>query len=135
MATYQIEYRAQPTNYARTQTLRVEADSLDDALITAVVTLDRRGHRVTLFGTGQGENSYDPYGSSLKWAVFGDEPPRQVPGYHTTYDPRWGVRAAGLSREGAERLAKFDLNAGLGAGVTIFRAYALDTAELPGRVV
>jgi len=55
MATYRIEYKHHPTNYSSALSMTVEAESLDDALITAIVTLDRQGVRAQIRSLGYGE--------------------------------------------------------------------------------
>jgi hypothetical protein len=43
MKSFRVEYVACPTNYSPNQSMSIEAETLDDALITAIITLDRRG--------------------------------------------------------------------------------------------
>jgi hypothetical protein len=51
MKQWRIEYAYTPTNYTERQSLMVEAESRDDALITAIMTLDRQGTTLS-FGYG-----------------------------------------------------------------------------------
>lgn len=61
MTTWRIEYAYTPTNYTARQSITVEAENRDDALITAIIDFDRRGTTLS-FGHG----GYAPEGLTAK---------------------------------------------------------------------
>lgn len=69
--TYRIEYKYTPTNYTSALSMTVDAESLDDALVTAIVTLDRQGvqGRINSLGYGKPTIGLTPAGKT-KLAAF-----------------------------------------------------------------